>query len=170
MLIFEKKLIWFSDIPLGIFRGKKVSTRKQILERSDHPVADLILQWRKINSTLTKMIYPLIRVIKDGRIYGCYVTHTSTGRITMHEPNLQNLVKDFEIIDPMTNEKLTISCRKAFAPTEDFCMMSADYCQLELRLLAHFSKDKILCKVMSSPGDVFTSVAAEWNNIDVTQV
>lgn len=144
--------------------------KKQVLEQSDHPIAQLIIQWRKINSTMTKMIYPLIRVIKDDRIHGCYVTHTATGRITMHEPNLQNLVKDFEVMNPITQKNMKISCRKAFAVPEGHCLVSADYCQLELRILAHFSKDKSLCKIMTEPGDVFKSIAAKWNDINENKV
>lgn len=147
-----------------------MSTRKQILEQSNHPVADLILHWRKINSTLTKMIYPFLKIIDNERIYGSYVTHTSTGRITMHEPNLQNLVKDFEIFNPITKEKLLISCRNAFAAPEGHCLVSADYCQLELRILAHYSKDELLCQIMRNPGDVFKSIAAKWNDIDENKV
>lgn len=153
-----------------MFRGRKVSTGKIILQHNEHPIADLIVQWRKINSTLTKMIYPLIRLIENDRIYGCYVTHTSTGRITMHEPNLQNLAKDFEIVNPVTKEKLMISCRKAFAVNDDFCLVSADYCQLELRILAHFSKDNLLCELMTKPGDVFKYIAATWNDVEENEV
>lgn len=116
------------------------------------------------------MICPLIKIIKDNRIHGCYVTHTSTGRITMHEPNLQNLIKDFEIISPMTKEKLIVSCRNAFAVNEGFCLVSADYCQLELRILAHYSRDKLLGKIMKNPGDVFKSIAAKWNDVEENKV
>lgn len=147
-----------------------MSTRKNILEQSEHPIADLILQWRKINSTLTRMIYPLLRTIRENRIYGCYVTHTATGRITMHEPNLQNLIKDFEIVNPITNEKMMISCRKAFKVNDDYCLVSADYCQLELRILAHLSKDHLLCNLMTKPGDVFKYIAAKWNNVEEIKV
>lgn len=161
--------LWCNFI-LGLFRGRKVSTRKLILQQNDHPIADLILQWRKIDSTMTKMIYPLIRNITNDRIHGCYVTHTSTGRITMHEPNLQNLAKDFEVVNPITNEKIMISCRKAFVVNEDHCLLSADYCQLELRILAHFSGDKLLCSLLKKPGDVFKSIAARWNDVEENKV
>lgn len=116
------------------------------------------------------MVYPLIRVIENDRIYGSYITHTATGRITMHEPNLQNLVKDFEVVDPELKEKFKISCRHAFTAPEGHCLVSADYCQLELRILAHFSMDKLLCRKLTALGDVFKSIAAEWNNVDESQV
>lgn len=153
-----------------MFRGRKVSTRKQVLEQNEHPISNLVLQWRKINCTLTKMIYPLIRMTKDGHIRGCYVNHTATGRITMHEPNLQNIAKDFEVINPVTKEKVRISCRSAFKVADDHRLVSADYCQLELRILAHLSGDKLLKSILRKPGDVFRSIAAKWNKVQEEEV
>ncbi|KAJ8948378.1 hypothetical protein NQ314_008417 [Rhamnusium bicolor] len=155
---------------LGMFRGKKVSTRKQVLEQNAHPISDLVLQWRKLNCTLTKMIYPLIRIIENQHIHGCYITHTATGRITMHEPNLQNITKDFEIMNPLTKENVKISCRSAFQVPDNFSLVSADYCQLELRILAHLSQDELLCNIMRQHGDVFRSIAAKWNKIEEDKV
>ncbi|XP_018568952.2 DNA polymerase theta [Anoplophora glabripennis] len=155
---------------IGMFRGRKVSTRKQVLEQNEHPISDLVLQWRKINCTLTKMIYPLIRITADGRIRGCYINHTATGRITMHEPNLQNIAKDFEVINPVTKEKIKISCRSAFRVPENHCLISADYCQLELRILAHLSRDELLRNILIKPGDVFRSIAAKWNKVEEDEV
>ncbi|CAG9838530.1 unnamed protein product [Diabrotica balteata] len=155
---------------LGMFRGKKTSTRKQVLEKNQHPISDLVLQWRKLHSVLTKTIYPLIPAVQNDRIHGRYITHTATGRITMHEPNLQNIPKDFQVVNPLTKENVDISCRKAFDAPVDYMLLSADYCQLELRLLTHFSQDKLLCKIMGEPGDVFRTVAAKWNKITEEEV
>uniref|UniRef100_A0A6P7GLT1 DNA polymerase theta n=1 Tax=Diabrotica virgifera virgifera TaxID=50390 RepID=A0A6P7GLT1_DIAVI len=155
---------------LGMFRGKKTSTRKQVLEKNQHPISDLVLQWRKLHSVLTKTIYPLIPVVQNDRIHGRYITHTATGRITMHEPNLQNIPKDFQMVNPLTKENVDISCRKAFDASVDYMLLSADYCQLELRLLTHFSQDQLLCKIMREPGDVFRTVAAKWNRITEEEV
>lgn len=142
----------------------KTGTKKRILEKIDSPLSDLIIQWRKINATLTKSIQPLIRRVVSNRIYGTCVMHTSTGRITMHEPNLQNVVKNFDISSG------TVSCREAFVPKDGHVMVSADYCQLELRLLAHLSRDEILCGIMRAEGDIFRAVAAKWNGIRESDV
>lgn len=158
------------ELFLGMFRGRKVSTRKQVLEQNEHPISDLVLQWRKMNCTLTKMIYPLIRMTVDGHIRGCYINHTATGRITMHEPNLQNIAKDFEVINPVTKDKVTISCRSAFRAPENHSLVSADYCQLELRILAHLSRDRLLRSILTKPGDVFKSIAAKWNKVEEDEV
>ncbi|XP_057670465.1 DNA polymerase theta isoform X1 [Diorhabda carinulata] len=155
---------------IGTFRGRKTSTKKQILEKNQHPVSDLVLQWRKLHSIITKTIYPLIKVIKNDRIYGCYITHSSTGRISMHEPNLQNITRNFDVNNCLTNESVSINCREAFDAPDKYILLSADYCQLELRILTHFSQDKLLCKIMKEPGDVFKSIAAKWNRITEEEV
>lgn len=79
----------------------------------------------------------------------------------MHEPNLQNVPKDFSFSD----NNFVLSVRMVFVPALGNIMLSADYCQLELRLLTHFSQDSILCEIMKQPGDIFKSIAAKWNNV-----
>ncbi|CAG9863608.1 unnamed protein product [Phyllotreta striolata] len=152
----------------GIFKGKKVSTRKEILEKIEHPISDLVLQWRKLHSILTRTVYPLINAIKIDKIHGCYYTYTATGRISMHEPSLQTINRDFSI--SISTGGNTISCREIFEATEGYELLSADYCQLELRILTHFSEDGLLTKIMSEQGDVFKSIAAKWNRITEDEV
>ncbi|XP_012271353.1 DNA polymerase theta [Orussus abietinus] len=147
---------------LGMYKGKKVSTNKVVLEQSDNPIAKLIISWRKLNVTQTKMVLPLISLAQDGsRVHGICVTNTATGRVSMHEPNLQNVPRDFSSED----NSFVISVRMAFVPSMGNVMLSADYCQLELRILAHFSKDPVLCYIMQKDGDVFKSIAAQWNHV-----
>ena len=79
----------------------------------------------------------------------------------MHEPNLQNIPRAFDSHDA----SYTISVRTAFIPTVGYLLLSADYCQLELRILAHFSKEPTLCKILRKDGDVFKNIAARWYNL-----
>ncbi|KAF5305477.1 hypothetical protein FQA39_LY01568 [Lamprigera yunnana] len=151
---------------LGLYRGKKISTNKQKLQNNNHPIAEYVLQWRKLNNTLIKMICPLIRLVENNRIHGYCITHTSTGRISMHEPNIQNVPRDFENI----SLKSTISCRSVFVASENCTFLSADYCQLELRILTHFSQDPTLCNIMKTDIDVFKLIAARWKNIEASEV
>lgn len=156
---------------IGIYKnGKRVSTSKQVLKQNEHPIAKLVLQWRKLNNTLTNMIYPLLRMIENDRVHCNCITFNSTGRVSMHEPNLQNIPKDFDVNDPLTMNNVRISCRSSFISSEDCLLISADYCQLELRLLTHLSQDKVLCSVMKSDQDVFKLIAAKWNNVNVDDV
>lgn len=82
----------------------------------------------------------------------------------MHEPNVQNVAKNFAI------ENVEVCCRNAFRASDGWSLVSADYCQLELRLLTHLSQDGKLCKIMRGKGDVFRMVAAQWNKIPEQEV
>lgn len=86
----------------------------------------------------------------------------------MHEPNLQNVAKDFQT----EFKPQAFSCRSAFKVPPHRMLISADFCQLELRVLAHLSGDKGLISIFSTLNDVFISIAAKWNNVaeeDVTE-
>lgn len=83
----------------------------------------------------------------------------------MHEPSIQMVPKDFCVVNPITKKEVLISCRSAFTVPDGCILVSADYCQLELRILTYLSKDEILTAIMKKPGDIFTSIAAKWNGI-----
>ncbi|KAH8407953.1 hypothetical protein KR222_005001, partial [Zaprionus bogoriensis] len=160
---------------LGLHRkaNGRVSTSRQILEKLDSPISQLILGYRKLSMLLSKQMQPLLKCCQEHRVHGQSITHTATGRISMVEPNLQNVAKDFDIELPASKQepKLTISCRSAFAPMDERrCLLSADFCQLEMRILAHLSQDQALLKVMNSEHDLFTAIAAHWNKIPESQV
>ncbi|MDD2484063.1 MAG: DNA polymerase I [Eubacteriales bacterium] len=150
-ILFEK---------LGLQAGKKnktgYSTNAEILEklRGDHEIIDLILQFRtlsKLNSTYVEGLLPLIH--KDGKIHPHFQqTVTATGRISCTEPNLQNI--------PIKQE-LGRLLRKAFIPENDsFVLIGADYSQIELRVLAHMSKDPGLLEAFNEGADIHRSTAA----------
>lgn len=148
-------------------RNGRARTSRQVLERIDSPLAALVIAWRKIDSNLSRTIEPLGRGIVGGRrIYGSSYCFTSTGRISMHEPNLQTVVKDFRVeIEPGTVEMF--SCRGTFACEDSSkVLISADFCQLELCVLTHLSQDRKLLAVMKSGKDVFRGIAAKWNHIE----
>lgn len=84
----------------------------------------------------------------------------------MHEPNLQNVAKDFRTEFIPKN----FSCRGAFVVKPNRMLISADFCQLELRVLAHLSEDNGLMSIFQSPNDVFISIAAKWNKVTVSDV
>jgi len=84
------------------------STSKDVLEklRAHHPLPGVILEWRRLTAALTKVVFPLQRgrtwckPLAIDRIHSIVDTFTATGRVTMHEPNLQNVPKDFVIEIP----------------------------------------------------------------------
>nr|CAD7409223.1 unnamed protein product [Timema poppensis] len=118
---------------------------------------------------VAKTVFPLLNTNTGERMFGRCLMHTATGRISMHEPNLQNIPRDFDISPPEGSD-VAVSMRLAFVPSKGNIFVSADYSQLELRLLAHFSGDTVLRSILNSGQDVFTSIAAAWNKIPHTQV
>nr|KAG5691719.1 hypothetical protein BaRGS_010222 [Batillaria attramentaria] len=130
------------------------STSKDILEKLKpyHPLPGVILEWRRISSALTKHVYPLQKEkawserLGMHRMFGECQLHTATGRVSMSEPNLQNIPKDFDITMP------------------GGVMVAADYSQLELRVIAHLSGDRKLTSILNDDGDVFKLIAAQWKN------
>ncbi|XP_032853439.2 DNA polymerase theta [Tyto alba] len=93
--------------------SKQFSTTKDVLEKLKtlHPLPGLILEWRRINNAITKVVIPLQRekrfnsALGMERIYPVSQTHTATGRITFSEPNIQNMPRDFEIEMPTVVEE-----------------------------------------------------------------
>ncbi|KAL0882195.1 hypothetical protein ABMA27_000739 [Loxostege sticticalis] len=165
---------------LGIYKGRKVSTKKSVLTSHNSPMSSIIIYWRKLNSILTKTLYPLTEkacIYSEGdRINPSYTMHTCTGRVSMHEPNLQNVPRTFFIPiqylsnDEATNDVVEFNCRNIFKAAPGFVLVSADYCQLEMRILTHYSGDAVLTKIMSSDVDVFKSIAASWSSVPEEEV
>ncbi|KAL0994987.1 hypothetical protein UPYG_G00130300 [Umbra pygmaea] len=132
------------------------------------------------------------------RIHPVSQTHTATGRVSFTEPNIQNVPKDFDIqmalmveesppsqadgrtgwrprqirppAPPEKGMAFSVSMRHAFVPFTEGMILAADYSQLELRVLAHLSKDRRLLQVLNGGADVFRCIAAEWKNIQVDSV
>ncbi len=146
---------------LGLRRGKKTktgfSTDARALEylRSEHPVIGLILDFRqvsKLKSTYTDSLPNLIEP-STGRIHTSFnQTVASTGRLSSNDPNLQNI--------PIRTD-LGKEIRKAFVPRDkDHVILSADYSQIELRIMASISGDEGLTKAFKNREDIHRSTAA----------
>ncbi|CAG9559847.1 unnamed protein product [Danaus chrysippus] len=165
---------------LGLYKGRKISTRKSVLSAHNSPMSSIIIYWRKLNSILTKSLYPITEqacvYTEDNRISPSYTMYTCTGRVSMHEPNLQNLPRKFTIPsnylcdNESCGDVIEFNCRKIFKAAPGYVFISADYCQLEMRILTHFSKDVTLTRIMGSDVDVFKSIAASWSGVPENEV
>ncbi len=163
-VLFDKLQI----TPLKKKTKTKYSTSAEVLEELalEHEIARLILDFRKyskLKSTYTDALPELISNV-DGRIHSTYnQTTTATGRLSSSNPNLQN-------IPVRTDEGNKI--RKAFIPKdrENALILSADYSQIELRLLAHVSQDKNLIEAFKSGVDVHTITASKVFDVPVEEV
>ncbi|MHC4541257.1 MAG: DNA polymerase, partial [Planctomycetota bacterium] len=134
------------------------STDAAVLEQlaGQHPVIELVLQYRTLNKLKTTYVDKLGALInpRTGRVHASFnQTVTATGRLSSSNPNLQNI--------PIRTE-LGSKVRSAFVPGRDGdCILSADYSQVELRLLAHFSKDEALMAAFAADRDIHRFVASQ---------
>ncbi|MDL1985051.1 MAG: DNA polymerase I [Deltaproteobacteria bacterium] len=153
-ILFEKL-----KLPVQKKTKKKTgySTDVDVLEvlAEQHELPGLILRHRtlaKLKSTYADALIDLTNP-ETGRIHTSYnQTVTATGRLSSSEPNLQN-------IPVRTDEGKEI--RKAFIPRKGWYLLAADYSQIELRILAHYSDDKILIKAFKEDEDIHTRTATE---------
>lgn len=153
---------------LCISEGKKnktgYKTDVKVLEKliDKHPIIEKILTYRnlsKLNSTYIEGLDNYI--LEDGKIHTIYKqTLTRTGRLSSTDPNLQNIP---------VREELGRKIRKAFVPVNDY-LLSADYSQIELRILAHITKSKGLIESFCRDEDIHTRVASEIYGIDPSLV
>ena len=149
--------------------GKKTktgySTAADVLEKlaPDHPVVSKILEYRQLTKLKSTYADGLANYIgEDGRIHGKFnQTITATGRISSTEPNLQNI--------PVRME-LGRLIRKVFIPEQDYVFVDADYSQIELRILAHCSKDKELIEAYRGAKDIHRITASQVFHIPFDEV
>jgi DNA polymerase I len=144
-------------MPVKYGKGKKISTAVDVLEglAADHEVPRLVLEYRqltKLKSTYVDALPALIRT-QSGRVHTTFgQTGTATGRLSSANPNLQNI--------PIRTE-LGREIRAAFIAEPGHVLLAADYSQIELRLLAHYSKDKLLVEAFRRGDDIHTLTASQ---------
>lgn len=143
---------------LGLKKGRALknsafSTDEKTLEslHDSHAVIPLLLDYREISKLLNTYIVPFLSLNKNRRIYTSFnQTGTSTGRLASKNPNLQNI--------PVRSD-IGRKIRQGFVARQGFSFISADYSQIELRLLAHFSQDSSLCAAFESGKDIHLETA-----------
>jgi DNA polymerase-1 len=143
------------------------STDAEVLEQltDQHPIADMILEYRtlaKLKNTYVDKLPSMINP-RTHRLHASFnQTVTATGRLSSSNPNLQNI--------PARTE-LGRKIRAAFVPAKKGdCILSADYSQIELRLLAHFSKDEAMRAAFAADQDIHRFVASQIYNVPLDQV
>jgi len=151
---------------LNLPHNKKRSTSVEFLEplKIYHPIVSLILQYRKYQKLVSNYLVGLKNYLyKDGKLHTIFnQALTQTGRLSSKEPNLQNIsVRDEE----------TRLVRKAFVParSENY-LLSLDYSQIELRILASLANDEEMIKAFESGEDIHTSTAAKIFGVDINEV
>lgn len=162
-------VVLFEELGLPVRKKTKTgySTNAEVLEslRLEHPIIEQILAyrlWSKLKSTYLDGIAGLIRT-DTGRVHTNFnQTVTATGRLSSSDPNLQNI--------PVRTEEGRM-IRALFEPGEGYdCLLSADYSQIELRLLAHMSGDENFIDAFKRGQDIHARTAAEVFGIPLNEV
>ncbi|MCQ1533147.1 DNA polymerase I [Mitsuokella jalaludinii] len=162
-------VVLFEELGLPVRKKTKTgySTNAEVLEslRLEHPIIEQILAyrlWSKLKSTYLDGIAGLIRT-DTGRVHTNFnQTVTATGRLSSSDPNLQNI--------PVRTEEGRM-IRALFEPGEGYdCLLSADYSQIELRLLAHMSGDENFIDAFKRGQDIHARTAAEVFGIPLDEV
>lgn len=154
---------------MGLTVGKKTktgySTNAETLEKikDESPIIPALLEYRKLAKLKSTYVEGLMGVIQeDGKIHSQFnQTVASTGRISSSNPNMQNI--------PIRDE-FGKSIRGAFVAEEDYCLVGADYSQIELRVLADMSGDESLIDSFNRGEDIHKATAARVMGIDPTEV
>jgi DNA polymerase I len=148
--------------PFKYGKGKVISTAADVLESlaPQYPVVQLVLDYRqlaKLKGTYVDALPLLVRP-STGRLHTTFnQTGAATGRLSSSNPNLQNI--------PIRTEAGR-EIRAAFLPEEGWHLITADYSQIELRLLAHLSRDPVLVDAFRKGDDIHTRTAAEVFHVD----
>ncbi|MCK4660843.1 MAG: DNA polymerase I [Phycisphaerae bacterium] len=164
-------VVLFDELKLPVVRKTKTgrSTDAETLEtlcrQSDHPLPRLVLEYRELTKLKSTYLDTLPRMVcrNTGRIHASFhQTGAVTGRLSSSDPNLQNI--------PIRTE-LGRQIRGAFvAAGSDHVLLTADYSQIELRVLAHFCRDQALLEAFRSGQDIHRFVAAQVNGVPLEQV
>ncbi|MCD2348808.1 DNA polymerase I [Clostridium guangxiense] len=160
--------ILFEKLDLPVIKKTKTgySTNAEVLEKlyNEHPIIEKIMNYRQVTKLYSTYVEGLKQVIdKDGKIHSSFnQTVTTTGRLSSTEPNLQNI--------PIKSE-MGREIRKVFVPNNDDCViLSADYSQIELRVLAHISGDEKLIDAFKHHSDIHTKTASEVFKVPIEDV
>lgn len=147
-------------------RTKQFNTSEEILQRlaGRHPIINKVLEYRGLKKLLTTYVEALPQLVdrRTGRIHTSFnQAVASTGRLSSNNPNLQNI--------PVRDERGR-EIRKAFIPEEGNIFLSADYSQIELRLMAHLSGDSNMIADFLSGNDIHAATAAKIFGVGIKDV
>jgi DNA polymerase-1 len=157
-LLYEKLSLGLGEAQKKQFKNKdgSYSTGEEALQflKAAHPVVPLLLEYREVSKLKSSFVDNLLAAAgPDGRLHTTFdQLGTATGRFSSSKPNLQNI--------PVRSES-GLLVRSCFVAAEGFTLLSADYSQIDLRVLAHLSGDRNLVEAFKSGEDIHTRTASE---------
>lgn len=160
-ILFEKL-----KLPPGKKTKTGFSTDNEVLEKlsTSHPIIARILEWRELSKLRSTYVDALPQLVdkRTGRVHTTFnQALTATGRLSSTNPNLQNI--------PIRTERGN-QVRKAFIAGAEHVLLSADYSQIELRILAHITGDEGLVRAFEQNLDIHAATAAEVFEVDLKDV
>jgi len=163
--------VLFDDLGMRVVKRTKTSrsTDASVLEtlaaETDHPLPGLVLEYRELTKLLGTYVTPLPSYVseRDGRLHASFhQIGAATGRLSSSDPNIQNI--------PVRTETGR-SIRRAFtASADDRLLLTADYSQVELRILAHLSKDSEMTRAFAAGLDIHAFVASQVYGVELGEV
>jgi DNA polymerase I len=154
------------DDKARVTKTKQFVTNEEILQRLawKHPIVNKVLEYRGLRKLLSTYVETLPGLVdkKTGRIHTSFnQAVASTGRLSSNNPNLQNI--------PVRDERGR-EIRKAFVPDDGNLFLSADYSQIELRIMAHLSRDRNMIEDFLSGNDIHAATASKIFGVDIKDV
>lgn len=158
--------VLFEDLGLSTGKKKKTgySTDIEVLESlaDSHEIIPLIIEFRQVSKLKSTYVDGLLALVRNGYVHTTFLQPaTATGRLSSVEPNLQNI--------PVRTD-MAQDIRRAFVAPEGFTIVSADYSQIELRILAHVAQDRNMTDAFLHGEDIHARTAAEILGKDITGI
>ncbi|WP_338962006.1 MULTISPECIES: DNA polymerase I [unclassified Spiroplasma] len=154
----------FKELKLPNYKKGSTAFEVLISLKNQHPIIDILLEYRKLQKLYSTYLLGLQKYIfDDGKIHSIYnQVQTSTGRLSSLDPNMQNI---------SIRDKKQREVRKIFIPSKPHTkILSCDYSQIELRILAHISEDENLIKAFQQKHDIHRETASKILNIPLAEV
>ncbi|KAK5858675.1 hypothetical protein PBY51_002796 [Eleginops maclovinus] len=159
-------------LPKTINKRQQSTSEAALLQLQDlHPLPKIILEYRQVHKIKSTFVDGILSCMMSKNYVSStwYQTSVVTGRISSKHPNFQALPRQplhftkQQYIEGKEEEVVTVHPRAMFIPQEGWTFLAADFCQVELRLLAHLSSDPELLRIFTDPqADVFTMLASQW--------
>ncbi|KAL7875743.1 hypothetical protein AOLI_G00107060 [Acnodon oligacanthus] len=166
-------------LPKTVLKQQHSTSEAALLQLQDlHPLPKIILEYRQLHKIKSTFVDGILSCVTKSFISSMWnQTSTVSGRLSAKRPNFQALPKQpvqitkKQYIQGKEAELVTVHPRSMFIPQEGWTFLSADFCQVELRLLAHLSSDPELLRIFQNPeADVFTMLASQWKGINEDSV
>ncbi|XP_054609942.1 DNA polymerase nu isoform X2 [Dunckerocampus dactyliophorus] len=167
-------------LPRTFSTQQQSTSEATLLQLQDlHPLPKIILQYRQLHKTKSTYVDGILSCMMGKDYISSTWSQTSavTGRISSKHPNFQAIprqplrISKRQYIHGNEEEVVTVHPRDMFIPQEGWTFVAADFCQVELRLLAHFSSDPELLRIFINPcADVFAMLASQWKGVSEQEV